>query len=86
MEAECLTFWVFDSETEMNFCELEILSPTYLLQMRGECVENFITSAQDRSKNAHVKSMQAAFAAWVEQLRSDEVQFESQQIMWLAWT
>eukprot|EP00434_Breviolum_minutum_P009292 symbB.v1.2.008188.t2/scaffold450.1/size202773/7 len=45
------------------------------------CVENFITSAQDRSKNAHVKSMQAAFAAWVEQLRSDEVQFESQQIM-----
>ena len=53
------------------------------LKVRGQAVEDFITSAQDRSKNAQEKSLQAAFAAWLESLRADQVLFESQKIMTL---
>lgn len=55
---------------------------TWLMwQVKGQEVENFIVAAQDRSKNAHNKSMQAAYSAWVESLRSDQAQFESQRIL-----
>lgn len=56
--------------------------PNWLMwQVKGQEVENFIVAAQDRSKNAHNKSMQAAYSAWVESLRSDQAQFESQRIL-----
>ena len=40
--------------------------------------------SQDRSKNAHLKSLEAAFSAWCEQLESDQVQFESDRILCLG--
>lgn len=56
--------------------------PNWLMwQVKGQEVENFIVAAQDRSKNAHNKSMQAAYSAWVESLRSGQAQFESQRIL-----
>ena len=50
-------------------------------QIRGASVEDFIVQAQDRQKNAYAKSMAAAYESWVEQLRSDEITYESQRIM-----
>lgn len=50
-------------------------------QVKGQEVENFIVAAQDRSKNAHNKSMMAAFHAWNESLCSDQAQFENQRIL-----
>jgi len=50
-------------------------------QIRGQEVEDFIVAAQDRSKNAHSKSMLAAYNSWIESLRSDQAQFESQRIL-----
>ena len=53
-------------------------------QVRGQCVEEYISEAQDRSKNAMSKSLQAAFGAWCEQLREDQTLFESRKIMMLV--
>lgn len=58
----------------------------FLWQIRGQEVEDFIVAAQDRSKNAHSKSMMAAYNAWTESLRSDQAQFESQRILSLGCT
>jgi hypothetical protein len=49
-------------------------------------VESFISQSQDRQRNAMQKSVQAAFRAWQEQLASDQVIFEQQQIMLLSLT
>ena len=49
--------------------------------MRGSSLEDFICQAQDRQRNAHSKAMSAGFQSWVEQLQSDQVQYESQRIM-----
>ena len=56
------------------------------LQVKGQAVDDFIVESQDRSKNAHLKSMQAAYASWEENLRADQVTFESQKIMTLSCT
>ena len=57
-----------------------------MLQVRGSSIEEFVSQAQDKQKNAYSKSMEAAFQSWVEQLRADEVTYESQRIMCLVWT
>lgn len=57
-----------------------------MLEIRGQAVENFIVTAQDRQKNAHSKAMSAAFSSWTEQLHADQVAFESQRIMLLGQT
>jgi hypothetical protein len=54
--------------------------------VRGQTVESFISQSQDRQRNAMQKSVQAAFRAWQEQLASDQVIFEQQQIMLLSLT
>lgn len=36
---------------------------------------------QDKAKNAHIKSLQAAFGAWVEDLRADEAKFDAARIL-----
>ncbi|CAL1131960.1 unnamed protein product [Cladocopium goreaui] len=53
----------------------------FVLEVRGQTVESFISQSQDRQRNAMQKSVQAAFRAWQEQLASDQVIFEQQQIM-----
>lgn len=54
------------------------------LKIRGQSVEIFIESAQNRSNNAHQKSMLAAYASWEESLHADQVTFESNKILTLA--
>ena len=51
------------------------------LQLRGECLEQYVAAAQDTTKNAQARSLQAAYGCWVEQLRSDQVSFNAQLIM-----
>ena len=50
------------------------------LQIRGEYVDEFICDAQDRTRNAHAKSVAAAFNGWKEMLQADQVTFESERI------
>lgn len=50
-------------------------------QVKGETLEQFMEDAQDRSRNAREKSLQAGFEAWKEQLRADQMSFQSNQIM-----
>lgn len=54
------------------------------MQVQGHTVEEYIASSQDRAKSAYVKSMKAAFLAWSEQLRGDQIMYESQRIMPLS--
>jgi hypothetical protein len=49
--------------------------------VKGETVDNFIAEAQDRTRNALNTSMIAAFRAWQEQLKADQVNFDSEKIM-----
>ena len=36
---------------------------------------------QDKSKNARLKSEEAAFAAWLEELRADQTQFVAEKVL-----
>lgn len=58
--------------------------PSLPLQLRGESLDEFISQAQDASKNAQSKSLQAAYNSWVQQLRADQVIFESDMILHLS--
>jgi len=40
-----------------------------------------VQDKQDKAKNAHVKSLQAAFGAWVEDLRADQAKFDADRIL-----
>ena len=51
------------------------------LKIRGETVENFISEAQDRSRNALAKSLEAGFNAFCEQLSTDQMQYEQTQLL-----
>lgn len=50
------------------------------MQVRGECIEDFICQSQDKTKNAKLKSEQAAYLVWEEQLKSDQATFEAVKI------
>ena len=50
------------------------------LQIRGVCVDDFISKSQDRTRNAHSKSLQAAWNVWKELLQADQVLFQSEKI------
>lgn len=54
-------------------------------QVKGSTVEQFIAAAQDRTRNALQTSLLAGFNAWKEQLRADEVAFESDKILYPDW-
>ncbi|CAL1173958.1 unnamed protein product [Cladocopium goreaui] len=54
---------------------------SFILELRGECLEDYISQCQDVSKNAQTKSLQAAYNCWAEQLNADGVIFESEQIL-----
>ena len=55
-----------------------------LNEVRGTTLDNFISEAQDRQKNALSKSVQAAFLSWQEQLQNDQIQFEQASILSFA--
>ena len=60
------------------WCESVPLLP---LKIRGETVETFIAEAQDKSRNALMKSLEAGFNAFCEQLSNDEMQFDQAQLL-----
>lgn len=54
--------------------------PVGALQIRGESVDTFICEAQDRARNAHSKSVAAAWNVWSELLQQDQITFEAERI------
>ena len=64
--------------------ELHVYSLCVWLQIRGEHLDTFIAQNQDKSRNAHEKSLQAAFAAWAEDLKADQTKWEAEQILFLG--
>jgi hypothetical protein len=50
-------------------------------EVRGKSVEEFMSANQDRARSALQKSVEAAYNAWVEQLKTDQTQFESEKIL-----
>eukprot|EP00435_Cladocopium_sp_Y103_P069260 s569_g33.t1 len=52
----------------------------FILEVKGESVDEFICQAQDRTRNAHSKSLAAAWNVWHEMLRADQIAFESDRI------
>lgn len=53
------------------------------LQAHGTSLQEYVEKHQDQSKNALRKSLEAAFAAWVEELRADQAQFCADKVMLL---
>ena len=56
-----------------------------LHQIRGETVDEFISHAQNKTKNAQARSVAAAFGVWREMLSSDQITFESERISNHGW-
>ena len=53
-------------------------------EAKGKTLEDYVEKHQDRSRNALQKSHEAAYNAWVEELRADQVQFVSDKILRLV--
>lgn len=51
-------------------------------QAHGKTLEEFVNQHQDKSRNALSKSHEAAFNAWVEELKADQAQFLSEKILY----
>ena len=58
--------------------------PSHLLQIRSQHMEQYVVEKQDRSQNAHNRSLEAAFLAWCEDLKSDEMKFEADKLLMLV--
>ena len=71
-------------ENRNNYCSILCETTSNPGQIKGTTIENFIAEAQSRSKNALNNSLQAALGAWEEQLRSDQVVFDSEKILQLG--
>ena len=52
-------------------------------QATGKTLESYVSEHQDRSRNALQKATEAAFLAWVEELRADQHQFMSEKVLYL---
>ena len=48
-------------------------------------MDSFVSEHQDRSRNALQKSMEAAFAAFTEELKADQSQFQAEQLLPLGF-
>jgi len=70
------------SQTSPPFVHLDAGPWVKPEQVKGTTVEQFIAAAQDRTRNALQTSLLAGFNAWKEQLRADEVAFESDKILY----
>lgn len=55
------------------------------LKIRGQHIEQYVSENQDRARNARNRSLEAAFAAWAEDLRSDQTKFEADKILILGF-
>ena len=54
-------------------------------QAQGKTMESYVAEHQDRSRNALLKSLEAAFKSWCEDLRADESQFLAEKILYLGF-
>ena len=50
-------------------------------QAQGKVMHDYVSTHQDRSKNALLKSIEAAFLAWAEDVKTDQAQFLSEKIL-----
>ncbi|CAK9107180.1 Uncharacterized protein SCF082_LOCUS49906 [Durusdinium trenchii] len=66
--------------TELEEPEVRLMLESFS-RVRGQTVEAFIASSQDKTKNALNRSMEAAFNAFMQQLSEDQVTFEQQKIL-----
>ena len=48
-------------------------------------MEDFLSEHQDGARNALTKSLEAGFLAWKEELKADQVQFQSEKILTLGF-
>ena len=53
-------------------------------QAHGKSLNDFVEKHQDSSKNALRKSLEAAFAAWCEEVRADQAQYCADKVMTLV--
>lgn len=53
-------------------------------QVRGHTLEDFVSRAQDKQKNALAKSHEASFNAFCDQLQADQLAFEQEQLLSLC--
>lgn len=58
-----------------------IISVNLCWEAQGKMMIDYVASHQDRSKNALLKSIEATYLVWVEDLRADEAQFVSDRIL-----
>lgn len=55
------------------------------LQAEGRTMETYVAEHQDKARNALLKSIQAAYSSWCEDLKADQAQFESEKILRLGY-
>ena len=80
----CELFWGLNQLKDVNIKVLRFQSHPNSPQVQGESVEDYLSQAQDRQKNAKTKSELAAFNMWKEQLCADHCTFEAARIMTLS--
>ena len=54
------------------------------LQAAGKTLDEYMIQHQDRSRNALLKSQEAAFLAWCEELKADQSQYDAESFMSLG--
>lgn len=77
---------LFQTFLSASCCSLQAFPTDHALdlpQARGKSMSEFVERRQDKSKNALMKSMEAAFNSWVEELRADQAQFCADKILTL---
>ena len=57
-----------------------------MLKAQGKMMNEYLATHQDRSKNAMLKSIEAAFLSFVEELKADQAAFISDKILLLGGT
>ena len=71
----------YSTSPSANHCSKELWIVPVPTQAAGKSMDNFVAEHQDRSRNALQKSMEAAYGAFLEELRADQVQFQSELIL-----
>ena len=84
MAGYLFSYW-FDTNSltkssPLYYCPNDGSSP----QAHGKSLNDFVEKHQDSSKNALRKSLEAAFAAWCEEVRADQAQYCADKVMTLV--
>ncbi|CAK9104768.1 Uncharacterized protein SCF082_LOCUS48858 [Durusdinium trenchii] len=52
----------------------------FILEAHGRSMDEFVSTHQDKSRNALIKAHEAGFLAWSEELKADQAQFMSEKL------